>query len=285
MEERENRCSIIAEYENAKNIPDTERCTEYVEEFGTYMFRLDVSQGRITSRHAAAKAYLEGRVMADGKKVTAIFRKTITGNIQDAAKYTLKQEEEMLQEFYGTDAVEKKLGVCIGEEEYMLLRKGKEPLAPPEMLSLPFALQDARYMERLDELRSRWYIKLVRMDYERQAVNLREAIEASGSSRERMQSSFNYTKEIKVRMKSCDKVFMAERMEGYDFREVDLQNAIFIGCQLANSNFAHCNMENVFFFQCDLTDCDWYGAFLNGCTAYYGGELVQMQEFTRKSCT
>lgn len=281
----ENRCSIIAEYENAKNIPDVERCTEYIEAFGTYMFRLDVSLGKIEEQYVAAKAYSVGRVMADGKKITAIFYKTIAGNIQDAAKYNLQQEEEMLQEFYSTDAVEKKLGVCIGEEEYMLLREGKEAFVPPELLSLPFALPDTRYIERLDELRSRWYKKLIQMDYRQQGANLKEAIEAVGSSRERMQPGFNFTKEIKLRMKNCDKVFMAERMEGYDFREVDLQNAIFIQCQLSNSNFAHCNMENVFFFQCDLKNCDWYGAMLNGCTAYYGGELVQMQEFIRKICT
>ena len=284
MEVKENKCAIIAEYENAKNIPDEERCTEYQGQFGTYMFKVDVSLGKINESYAAAKASLEGRVFADGKKLTAIFKKTITGNIQDAAKYSLNKEDDMLQDFLLTDVTEKKLGVCIGEDEYFLIRQGREKNVPPELLSLPFELQDIRQIERLDEIRSRWQKKLVAMDYKKYAADLKSAIEAEGSRRERKQPEFNFVKEIRNRMKTCDKVFMEERMEGYDFRDVDLQNAIFVHCQLANSNFSHCNLENAFFFQCDLLDCEWYETFLNGCTAYYGGELVRMQEFARKSC-
>lgn len=284
METKENRCTVIAEYENAMNIPEAERCTEYIEQFGMYMFKVDMSSGKINERYAAAKASLEGRVLADGKKLTAVFRKTITGNIQDSAKYSLNQEDDMLEEFLLTDVTEKKLGVCIGEEEYLLIRQGKEKNAPPELLSLPFELQDIRQIARLDEIRSRWQKKLVAMNYKKHAMDLKAAVEAEGCRRERKQAEFNYAKEIRNRMKVCDKVFAEERMEGYDFRDVDLQNAIFIHCQLANSNFAHCNLQNAFFFQCDLRDCEWYGAFLNGCTAYYGGELVRMQEYTRKQC-
>lgn len=282
MEEKENKCVIIAEYENSKDIPETERCTEYVEEFGTYMFRLEISPGKINERYAAAKAASEGRVLADGKKLMAVFRKTIAGNIQDAAKYGLNQEDDMLRDFYMTEAAEKKLGLCIGEEVHFLLRQGKERNVPPEMINLPFGLYEMRYMERLDEIRSRWMKKLITMDYGAHNEELKEAVEASGGSRERKQPEFNFTKEIRKRMQVREKVFMEERMEGYDFREIDLQNAIFINCQLSNSNFSHCNLENAFFFHCSLKNCEWYGAALNGCTAYYSGELVRLQDFIRE---
>ncbi len=282
MEEKENQCTVIAEYENAHGIPEAERCTEYVEEFGTYMFRLEISPGKINERYAAARAASEGRVLADGKKLTAVFRKTITGNIQDTAKYGLHQEEEMLRDFYMTEAAERKLGLCIGEEVYFLLRQGGERNVPPEMLSLPFGLCEARYMERLDEVRSRWLKKLIAMDYREHDRKLKEAVEAVGGSRERKQPEFNFTKEIRKRMRVREKIFMEERMEGYDFREVDLQDAIFINCQLSGSNFSHCNLEHAFFFHCRLKACEWYGAALNGCVAYYGGELVRLQDFIRE---
>lgn len=282
MNKPDNKCAIIAEYENTKDIPEQDRCTEYVDAFGMYMFRLEASSKLINERYAAAKASGEGRAFADGKRITAVFRKTLVGNIQDSAKFSLSQEEEMLQTFYTTSATEKKLGVCIGEEVHFLLRQGNGKNVPPEMISLPFGVYETRYMERMDELRSRWYKKLVALDYATHCNDMKMVLEANGSYRERKQQEFHFAKEIRRRMRTCDKVFFDEHMEGYDFREVDLQRAIFINCSLANSNFAHCNLENAFFFRCDLQGCDWYNAVLNGCMAYYGGELVYLNDFSRK---
>lgn len=282
MEREENKCAVIAEYENAKDIPAAERCTEYAEEFRMYMFRLDADPSLINERYAAAKAASEGRVLADGKKLTAVFRKTLLGNIQDTARFSLLQEEEMLRMFYDADVTEKKLGVNIGEDTIFLIRWGDKREVPPEMISLPFGVYETRYMERLDELRSRWYKKLLLLDYSKYQNEVKEITESVGSNRERKQPEFNYAKEIRKRMKVSEKVFFDEHMEGYDFREVDLQGAIFIHCNLANSNFSHCNMEDVFFFQCELKGCDWYEAILNGCMVYYGGNLVQMKDFSRR---
>lgn len=277
--QQDNRCSVIADYENLKNIVYEERCTEFSNTFGMYVFKLDCRPDKINERFAEAKSYLEGRVLANGKKLIAVFAKTITGNIQDTAKYQLTSENELLTVFWKTDAPEKKLGVQIGEDVYMLLRQ--ERGYPIEMITLPFGLCEDRYMERLDFTRSRWLSQLNYMQNKENEEQLKRTAEIAGGNLEARQDEFPFTREIKKRMSCCEKVFREERMEGYDFREVDLQNAVFLNCKLANSNFSGVNLENAFFVNCDLTECKWYGAMLNNCIAYGKGERLQMSDRIR----
>ena len=133
---QENKCEIIADYENLTNMPFQKRCTEYSTDFGMYVFKLDCTQDVIGERYAEAKSYQEGRIVANGKKLIAVFAKTIAGNIQDISRYQLSSDLDMLRLFQETDAVEKKLGIEIGDEIYMLLRQEAE--YPVEMLTLPF---------------------------------------------------------------------------------------------------------------------------------------------------
>ena len=95
------------------------------------------------------------------------------------------------------------------------------------------------------------------------------------------QEHFQYAREIKKRMESCEKVFREQRMEGYDFREIDLQNAVFLNCSLRNSNFAGVSLENAFFVNCDLSGCIWYGAMLGNCIVYGKGEALYLSERIR----
>lgn len=276
---QENRCETIADYENLRDIPYGERCTEYSRDFGMYVFKLDCRPEAINERHAEARSYLEGRVLANGKKLTAVFAKTVAGNIQDRSLFQLSAEAEMLRLFMETDAAEKKLGIQIGEDTYMLLRQ--ESGLPAELLTLPFGLCEERYMERLDFTRNRWLRQLTlwnEQGYKEQIKRMAEEAEGKIGPR---QESFPYAKEIKKRMENCGKLFREQRMEGYDFRETDLQGAIFFRCKLANSNFSGVNLENAVFVHCDLTGCLWYGAMLNNSTAYGRGELLRLSERIR----
>ena len=277
--QQEDKCGIIADYENLQDMPYKERCTEYSEGFGMYVFKLDLRQDKINERFAEAKSYLEGRVLANGKKLIAVFSKTIAGNIQDTARYQMASEKEMLRLFWDTDAQEKKLGVQIGEDIYMLLRK--ERGYPVELLTLPFGLCEERYMERLDFTRNRWLGMLTKLKDEETELQIKRTAEVAGGALERKQPEFPYTKEIKKRMTACEKLFREERMEGYDFRETDLQGAVFLNCRLANSNFSGVNLEDAFFVNCNLEGCLWYGANLNNCIAYAKGEKLQLKERIR----
>lgn len=274
----ENKCEIIADYENLAAIPFEKRCTEYSTDFGMYVFKLDCTQEMIGDRYAEAKSYQEGRIVANGKKLIAVFAKTITGNIQDVSRYQLSSEQEMLRLFMETEATEKKLGIEIGEDIYMLLRQESE--FPVEMLTLPFGLCEERYMERLDYTRNRWMRQLTVWKEQEHQEQIRRTAEVSGGLQAK-QEGFAFTREIKKRMEDCGKVFREQRMEGYDFREVDLQGAVFLNCKLANSNFAGVNLENAFFVNCDLSGCIWYGAMLNNCVAYGKGELLRLAERIR----
>lgn len=276
--QEENKCGIIADYENLNGISPEERCTEYNQDFQMYMLRLDVTSSLINERYAEAKSFMEGRVVADGRKMVAVFQKTLAGNIRDNAKYALTQEEEMLRIFYETEASEKKLGMQIGDDTFFLIRQ--ERGRTPEMITLPFGMCEVKYMERLDGARSRWLSVLNQYQERERRAELSAIASAAGSSLAGQQPAFNYAKEIRKRMQNCDKVFREERMEGYDFRETDLQDAVFMNCRLAHSNFSGVNLENVFFFNCDLRDCLWYGAQLNNCFAYTGGRVTYMRDFT-----
>lgn len=277
--QQEDRCGIIADYENLQDICYQDRCTEFSEAFGMYVFKLDCQKDKINERFAEAKSYLEGRVLANGKKLIAVFAKTITGNIQDTAKYQMASEKEMLALFWDTDAPEKKLGVQIGEDVYMLLRQ--ERGCPIEMITLPFGLCEERYMERLDFTRSRWLSQLTHRQEEENKERLKRTAELAGGNLEAKQAEFPYAREIKKRMGTCEKVFREERMEGYDFREIDLQGAVFLNCSVANSNFSGVNLEGAFFVNCNLDGCIWYGAMLNNCIAYGKGERLQLQDKIR----
>ena len=105
----------------------------------------------------------------------------------------------------------------------------------------------------------------------------------AGERTSKKQADFNYVKEVTRRMKINKKLFVEERMEGYDFREIDLSDAIFISCVLSNSNFCGCNMENALFVNCTMNDCMYYGAMVNNCRAIYGGTMLYLSERTREN--
>ena len=196
------------------------------------------------------------------------------------ARYQLSSEMEMLQMFRRTDALEKKLGIEIGDEMYMLLRQESE--CPVEMLTLPFGLCEERYLERLDFTRNRWLRQLTAWKEQELQEQIKRTAEVNGELQAK-QNKFPFTREIKKRMESCNIVFREQRMEGYDFREVDLQGAIFLNCKLSHSNFAGVNLENSIFVNCDLSGCIWYGAMLNNCIAYGKGEILRLAEKVRST--
>ena len=275
---KEEMCELIADYENSKSISEEERCTEYDEILGIYVFKMEISRGKINERYSEAKEAKEGKYVSNGKKITAIFCITLGHNVTDTASYSLREEDILIQNFLNRISPEKKIGVKIGDEKYYLLRK--EENKATELLTLPFHV-DTRYLERLDEIRSRWLKKVLEIERTRTKQQIEEIIQA-GVKTVSKQPKFDYYKEINRRMKVNKKVFMEERMEGYDFREVDLSGAFFLNCSIVNSNFSGANLENALFVHCEMKDCMFYGAMLNNCRVYYGGTMLNLEDKTRK---
>ncbi len=245
----EDSCGLIADYENRKNIPPEDRCTEYQPEFGFYVLKMDISKGKFNERLAEAREAAKGQYAPDGKKMKAFVRVQLgqSNVFSEAETYPLSEEEAILQSFTGRDSIDKKLGIMIGDIQYYLIRKHENE--PYEMMGLPFG-EDARILERLDDMRSHWYKKLLEM--ERAATNYKMQELILMGEQTSPKQKFNYVKEIERRMKNCRKYFVEERMEGYDFRYTDLSGAIFMLCSLNNSNFAGVNLEGAMFVNCEM---------------------------------
>lgn len=274
----EDRCELIANYENSKGIPEEERCTEYEENLGCYILKMNVSHGKINERYSEAKEAREGKYVADGKKLTAIFCMTLGHNITDIESYPLQNEDALIQNFFIRLSVEKRIGVKFGDQQYYLLRK--EENKPVELMALPLEV-DKRYLERLDDIRSRWLKKVLELERVQVKKQIDELLQ-EGTKTASKQPKFDYGKEINRRMKVNKKVFLEERMEGYDFREMDLSGAFFFNCSIGNSNFSGANLENVVFIHCEMKNCIFSGAMLNNCRAYYGGTVLNLEDKTRK---
>lgn len=274
-------CKIIADYENLKGMPDSERVTEYCEDLNFYVFKMEVSRGKINERYSEAIEAKEGKYLADGKRITAVFRITLGHNVTDMQSYPLHDEEVMIQDFLKRKTSEKCLGIKFGEELHLLVRK--EENQPLELIALPLDI-DKRSLERLDDIRCRWYRRLLEYEREQYKEEIEKIIQAGERTGSR-QAKFDYAKEINRRMKTNKKVFIEERMEGYDFRETDLSDAIFITCSLSNSNFSGCNLENAIFINCEMNNCMYYGAMLNNCRTYYGGTVLNINDKSRKIVT
>lgn len=275
---KEDMCELIASYENSKGIPEEERCTEYEESLGCYILKMNVSRGKINERYSEAKEAREGKYVADGKKLTAILCITLGHNVTDTESYPLQNEDILIQNFFTTVSTQKRIGVKFGEQKHYLLRKEENKAV--ELMALPLDM-DKRYLERLDDIRSRWLKKVLEMERIQVKKQIDELIQA-GVKTASKQPKFDYGKEINRRMKINKKVFIEERMEGYDFREVDLSGAFFFNCSIANSNFSGANLENALFIHCEMKDCMFYGAMLNNCRIYYGGTLLNLEDKTRK---
>ena len=117
---------------------------------------------------------------------------------------------------------------------------------------------------------------------------MEQMIESSGAKMERKQPLIQYTKEIKKKMGLCKKFFADTKMEGYDFREVDLSNAVFVNCSLIGANFSFVNLENAVFVNCNLTNVIWHKAWSNntviidGTEKYLTNDNLQFHETTNE---
>lgn len=272
----ENKCELIADYEESHSIPYGERVTEYDENLKRNVFRIDVDSSMINERYIAASEAKNGKNMPDGNAITVVTAKSIGHNIFDYAKFSPKNEDNFLREFYEIETSEKKIGVSIGNSEYYLIHKRED--SAYAMLNLDLSC-DMRTLEKLDNTRTRWFKQLCEFERIRIKKDIDDII-AKGE-RTSKQERFDFKKEISKRMTTNNKFFFEERMESYDFRQVDLSNSFFFNCILDGSNFSGVNLQNATFINCSLTDCMFEGAFLNNCKSYNGGTLLNIEDWTR----
>ena len=148
-----------------------------------------------------------------------------------------------------------------------------------ELLTLPLD-KEIKYMARIDAVRCRWLRKIY--ERERAGINARvEDIVNSVDDMLKQEEKFNYVKEINAKMRTVKKVFFNENMVGYDFRGIDLTDAIFLFCNISHANFAKVSLQNVTFVNCEMNGCVFLGAQLNNCSAYFKGLVLNLEDKVR----
>lgn len=268
----DEKIELIATYEISHNIPNVNRYTEYVEEYNCNMNKLGIAPEFIDRRYQEALNEKKAKEALDPACVL-VLEVTMSHNLKDVAKFTLDNADNMLEQFYNSSYKERKVGYKEKDKEPVYLLSYRENHEYPEILSP----DDIEHIN----LRQKWFIKVIELKNKSLMEDTKNIIARANSSLAAKQDKFNYDKEIKKRMQINKKVFMNERMEGYDFRTIDLDGAIFINCFLKNCNFAHVNMQNVCFINCVLDGAIYLGAVLNNAYSISGSPVKIIDTFKK----
>lgn len=258
-----DKVDIIACYEAAHNIPDVSRYTEYVEHYQKNMLKMGISPKFIESRYQDALKEREQKQNNEDKRSLVFYTEDDHG-LKDIASFSMCNIENMFKEFGRREVKEKRLGLKIENETYYLIQQ-LDTKEYPEFLDIP----DIPDKLALEDMRYQWFLKVIEIRENKMAAEMERIVALSQSSLSAKQD-INYTKEIKKRTRQAKTVFINEMMSGFDFREIDLSDAMFIDCNLSGANFSHCNMINCRFINCNMENVILYEAVTNNCTVITG---------------
>lgn len=268
----DEKIELIASYEKEHSIPEVNRYTEYVEEYECHMIKLGIAPEFFEKRYQEALAEKKSKEALDPSCVL-VLEVTMAHNMKDVAKFTVDNVDNMLLQFFEGEYKERKIGYKEKDKEPVYLLSYREGFEYPEILS-------PNDIEHID-LRQEWFIKVIELKNRVLIEDTKNIISRAESSLSAKQTKFNFEREIKKKMQVNKKLFINERMEGYDFRTIDLDGAIFINCFLKNCNFAHVNMQNVVFVNCDLTGAIYLGATLNNAYSITGSPVKVIDSFKK----
>lgn len=204
-------------------------------------------------------------------------RKTTEHNEQEQSEFSIKNIVQAAQSFFSLNCFKCKEIYAVTEQETIcLLRQNSMETYPRNMViqNIP-DIQNPELTKLYAECQQTAFLlyeELVNLQQRAYTEHMEQMIESSGARMERKQPLIQYTKEIKKKMSMCKKFFMDTRMEGYDFREVDLSNAVFVNCSLIGANFSFVNLENTVFINCNLTNVIWHKAWTNHTVVIDGTE-------------
>lgn len=277
MDNQDGKCKQLAAYENRRNMPEEARCTEYFDDFETYLFRPEIKEEQKLQRQKEARTIFDDYIEND-VFIKAVYEKRLPHNLHDSSRYAMRNMQQLYATYRSETAREKRLGIAIGDRIYFLVRQ--EQGKAPDLMQLPVDdfLQKPLYIKRLDEIRSEWFAVL-QADYEQSIV---QAAADEKAEREAASKRKTDRRRILARMEEKKKVFEQERMEGYCFAGMDLSGAVFIGCCLADSDFTDSDLTAAVFIHCDMRNVQLARACsVSGARAYIGGEMVDLYEKKR----
>lgn len=270
----DKKAEIIHEYEELKNIPEEFRFTEYVEAYGSFLIKMGLDPERIEDRYNAA---LLLKAQKNSDKFQGIMEITLQHNIPDTAEYSLKNIDEMLNSFLDRDEKVRKIGLKKDDGQPVYLLKIRDTDILPEYLHIPDDIPDK---EEFKSIRHEWFVKIVYIHEHRLEDQTKSLLNIANSKLAPKQEKYNYVKEFKRKIQATN-VIKDEQLEGFDFRQIALQNHIFINCNLKNANFSWVDLSGVLFLNCNMDGTVFYGAQLNDCKML-SGQLKQVIDIYKK---
>lgn len=259
-----DRAETIAAYENKRNLPEVIRYTEYQAEQDCYIVKLGISEQFIQKRYEEALEQVQEDKKKNADKV-GLLEITLEHNMKDIGTYSMDNAYEMIQQFFTSKRRIKRVGVQYQGMEpiYLLFGDSKKEYPTFIDLPLPFDGLSDKQLKELEHYRCEWFVWYVQFKEQFLIEETQNIIHKATSNLSPKQSPIDYERQIKKRMEQNKKIFINQRMEGFDFRRVDLSGAIFIHCVLCNANFAHVNLCDALFVNCDLKGAVYLGAALN----------------------
>lgn len=205
-----------------------------------------------------------------------IIEKILSHNIKDCGIYA--DEEAAVKIFFSEEGT-RKIGIEKGEKKYFLLgaEEGKHPVSLIKEINCPPEEKNQMYEKSQD-----WINKWYKLYIDRQQREAEKMLARAESPVSRRQEKINFKKEITKRMRHIKKAFISQRMEGYDFRELDLSDALFLNCHLKGSNFSNVNLQNTIFINCEIKDCVFYKAFMNNSYVYEKCQATSLEKAVKE---
>lgn len=194
-----------------------------------------------------------------------VVSKYLAHNIYDRAVYT---EAGLAFSIFFETAGFRKIGIyndCKNDvSEIMLLAADGCNL---EILPMPEDADDEQLIS-LYNIREQWLFMWSSFYKKKCDTEMRAIFDAANSPISRRQAPVNFKKEIIKRMEKCTKMFRNRNMEGYDFREIPLSQAVFINCNLKDANMAGVDLTDSIFINCKINGMILYNAIINNAFVY-----------------
>ena len=270
----DKKAETIHEYEELKNIPEEFRFTEYIEAFGSIMIKMGLDPERIEDRYNSALLF---KAQKASDKYQGIMELTLQHNIPDTAEYSLKNLNEMFDSFLNRDEKLRKIGLKNCDSNVIYLLKIRDTDILPEYLDIPDDVPDK---EELKTIQHEWFVKLVYLHEHKLEEQTKNLLNIANSKLSPKQEKYNYARELKRKMITTN-LIKDEQLEGYDFRQIVLNDHIFINCNLKCANFSYVNLNGALFLNCNLDGAIFYGAQLNGCKML-NGDLKQVVDIYKR---
>lgn len=251
----DEKIELISAYEVEHRIPEINRYTELVGSIN--VLKPGISPDFVNKRYEEAFAEKKEQQELDPDTIL-ILEITLDHNLKDIARYSVNNIDKLLKDFYFSDKAARRIGIKKRDSDTVFLLELRKGVEYPELVNMNLD-------SHLEGIRYEWIKKLFEIKNEDLITETKQLLARADSPYSSKQSPFDFEKAIKKKMQTKDKIFLNERMEGYDFRSVDLEDGLFVNCYLQKANFSGCNMQNVLFINCDIDEAIFLGAMTNNC--------------------